>query len=197
MVIFSPQLTTGALCKKKLVIKIHTNVTNRLSDYEIGVQLQLYSMSASSVRWPTANIIVVLLGWELLNAIGTSPTPHPQNTTSTIHTWPAKTTSQWQSQLTSHPTPQHTADIGNQRGEEGSWFIWHITEHQDKLAAACSLRADYSCNIETVTTNHSQEVKKKHMLGQSHLIFSEMFLFVEMFDKKKKCDPMRQVGLGV
>ncbi len=89
------------------------------------------------------------------------------------------------SPVTPHPGKHKTSENG---GAGGSWFIWHITEHQDKLAAACSQRADQAVVFKQ-SSRMADVTKSSHTSLVSHTwIPQKCFLFVEIYDKKKKCD---------
>lgn len=86
---------------------------------------------------------------KVLQQPSTLHTP-PSATTSTLHTWPGKMTSQWQSQLASHPTPKHTQDTGKKRGRGEAGQLVHLTHNRTSRLVGSRLRGDYSCSFETV-----------------------------------------------
>lgn len=112
--------------------------------------------------------LITCLTESLLKAKGnatTPPPPPPSATTTTLHTWTGKMTSQWQSQLASHPTPQHTQDTGKKRGRGQ---LVHLTHNRTS-------RVQLESRLQLKSWNHSQEVTRKNTWLVSS---SKMFKFL-------------------
>lgn len=113
-----------------------------------------------------------LLGSERLKAKGTPtvppqppPPPPPLRSILGLGRWQAN--GRASSPVTPHPGTRKTLEKEASRGTQGSWFIWHITEHQ-----ACSLGSDHSCRFETIKQQPGSDRKNKTTFGQSHWISS-------------------------
>lgn len=105
---------------------------------KIGVGCRFTMCVRLSVRWPTAGTchwchaqLRVVSGKRYSTNPSTTPTP-------TLHTWPGRMTSQWQSQLSGHPTPQHTHKTLEKKKGRGQ--LVHLTHDRTSRLASRSLQ---------------------------------------------------------